>query len=700
MDPVLFVKQLPLVNLVFLAAMFIYLISKARRHRTVLLFSVSLVPLLVVQLGTHLFVASSSRFGPLLIVFGVSLIPLTLTPLSHVIGREPQKNKNIGWMVYYTVQAVLLTAVTAEIVRGNVVEWVTGILDQPVILLEKSRRFIFLNTITSCALTLLCYENTLKSATRSHAEALKCIFIAFLGFIVYFFYLSSHVLLTSYISESVLLSGAGMIFLGVLLLSYSLLKYPFWEVKISVSRRVVFGSLSITAVLLYLVISGALLNLLQSVRPHSYNIFLPALVFALTVLFLLLYLSPRSKRAFEIFLTRHFFRNKYDYRNLWMKFSEKLSGSPNLHDLLSKVAEFIADSMLVGHVAIWLRTPNSDTFTLEYSQEQAPTIKTPLVLRMRNSFMGDSVYEIYTVPATDDADREATFPVDNPDILRRLGIQRIVPVGKRDDILGLLGVGGNARDKYPSAEDDRLLSSMSNQLAHLLLNQRLSDELLLSREWESFNRLSSFVVHDLKNLATLQSMTLENAKELGNNPRFLADAFATFAQTTDKMISLIAGLSVQRGHSSLKKRPVNLLEVLSSTFDELKIDQRSGVTVTTSFPPTDTPPMIAGDPDLLKKGFTNLLLNAIQRLPKGDGALEITVLPGNGKITTGIKDTGCGIPPEQIKNLFRPFQTTKKNGMGIGLCHTRSIVEVHGGRIHIDSQLNAGTQVEVEFPTL
>lgn len=74
--------------------------------------------------------------------------------------------------------------------------------------------------------------------------------------------------------------------------------------------------------------------------------------------------------------------------------------------------------------------------------------------------------------------------------------------------------------------------------------------------------------------------------------------------------------------------------------------------------------------------------------------------PGNGKIMTEIKDTGCGISPEQIKNLFRPFQTTKKNGMGIGLCHTRSIIEVHGGRIHIDSAINAGTQVEIEFPTL
>jgi two-component system NtrC family sensor kinase len=131
------------------------------------------------------------------------------------------------------------------------------------------------------------------------------------------------------------------------------------------------------------------------------------------------------------------------------------------------------------------------------------------------------------------------------------------------------------------------------------------------------------------------------------------------------------------------------------------MDQRTGLIVTTKFPPKDKPPIVAGDPDLLKKVFTNLLLNAIQSLPKGKGAVEVTVAdPGNGRIRTEIKDTGCGIPPEQIKNLFRPFQTTKRNGMGIGLCHTRSIVEVHGGRIHIESQLNVGTEVELEFPTL
>ena len=701
MDSFLFAKQLPLVNVLFIAVMFIYLLSKAFQHTTVLLFSLSLLPLLALELGTHWFVSmSDSNVGPRLIVLGISLIPLTFTPLSHMLARAPQTRISKSWMAYYSVQTLVIALITADIFNGRVVEWVTGILDQPVILLDKSRRFIFLNTLFACGLTLLCYENTLKSASRSQVEALKCIFIAFLGFLVYFSYISIHVLLTSYISQSILLSGAGVIFLGSLLLFYTLLKYPFWEVKVFVSRRVVFGSLSVTAFLLYLVISGSLLDLLQSLRTQGYNIFFPAAVFALTAFFLLVFLSPNLKRAFEIFITRYFFRNKYDYRDLWMRFSEKLSGSLNLNDLLAKVAEFIVDSMLAKQVTIWLRTPNSETFTLEHSHEATATIATNHAsLRIRHSFMGKHPHHVYRVP--DAPYQDDKFPVDDVDMLRRLGIQRIVPVEQGNDILALLGVGGDARDKNSTAEDDRLLSSISNQLAHLLLNQRLSDELLLAREWESFNRFSSFVVHDLKNLATLQGMTLENAKELGKDPRFLADAFATFSQTTDNMINLIAGLSIQRGQFSLKKRPVNLLEVLSSTFDELKINQRSGLTVTTTFPPKDKPPMIAGDPDLLKKVFTNLLLNAIQSLPKGKGAVDITVIhPGNGKITTGIKDTGCGIPPEQIKNLFRPFQTTKKNGMGIGLCHTRSIIEVHGGRIHIDSQLNSGTEVEIEFPTL
>jgi putative PEP-CTERM system histidine kinase len=289
--------------------------------------------------------------------------------------------------------------------------------------------------------------------------------------------------------------------------------------------------------------------------------------------------------------------------------------------------------------------------------------------------------------------------LENTDPALNLGITRIVPVIQGDRVQGFLGIGPELGGGAPSREDDQLLASISSQVAHLLLAQQLSEELLLSREWESFNRWSSFIVHDLKNLATLQSMTIENARTHRDDPGFLVDAFATFGQTTEKMIDLIGSLSVQRREFSLNQKPIDILQLVSQTFDELRIDHTNGLKVIKRFPPDDSPSIIFGDPELLKKVFRNVLLNAIQSLPNGDGSVEVSVSqPTNGKVITSIRDTGCGIPPEQLHNLFRPFQTTKKQGMGIGLCHTRSILEIHGGEIRIESQVNTGTRVDIELP--
>jgi len=358
--------------------------------------------------------------------------------------------------------------------------------------------------------------------------------------------------------------------------------------------------------------------------------------------------------------------------------------------------------MFVRQVAFWLRSTTSETYNLAYSHDRASdAMAHSLPLRLDRSRSLDKNSIVLTVPADAVAIATNHFPIDKIQPLKELGIQRLVLVEKGNEVLALMGVGAQPDGEKLSAEDDQFLLSVSNQLSHLILNHKLSEDLLLSREWESFNRFASFILHDLKNLATLQGMTLENAKHLSHNPNFVTDAFATFSQTTDKMINLIASLSVQRGQFSLKQKPVNILEILTTTFDDLKIGQRNGVKVMTTFPSKSKPPVISGDAELLQKAFTNLLLNAIQSLPKGQGAVEVTVSEKvAGKITTSIRDTGCGIPPERLETLFRPFQTTKERGMGIGLCHTRSIIEVHGGQIRIESQVNAGTRVEVELPTL
>jgi len=659
---------------------------------------------MIFEAGSYFFLYfPTSRYGAQLIMLGLALLPLGFSPISHTLGRTTGNKYMAPWSIYYACQILILVIFIRQIFNGQLVEWVTGILDQPVILIDRRNALLFVNVLVSSAIALLCFDATLRNVGNSELEALKLVFIAFLGFVVYFSYVAVNILISSYVSQSLIFSGAAVIFIGLLLLSYSFAKYPLWEVKISVSRRIVFGCLSASALIIYLVISGSVLDIVRAVQPHKLDVLLPLTAFSLIAVLLGTYLSSGLRAAAASFVSRNFFRNKYDYRDLWMKFSERSSGSLNLTDLLPKVAEFIADAMFVRQVAIWLRSPNAESFTIAHRLDgmSSDGNGASTLLRLTSQPTSEDLCAVHQVPKPDSPESIHGFIVDNLQALRDLRITRLVTVTKGNDILALLGVGQESGGKASAPEDEQLLSSISKQLGHLILNHKLSEDLLLSREWESFNRFASFIIHDLKNLATLQGMTLENGKRFGNNPEFIADAFATFHQTTDKMINLIASLSVQRGQFSLKQQPVNILEVIASTFDDLKIEQRNGLKIFTTFPPKEKTPMISGDRELLQKAFTNLLLNAIQSLPKGEGAVEVTVSETHqGRITAAIKDTGCGIPSDRLKSLFRPFQTTKKQGMGIGLCHTRSIIEVHGGHIRIESEVNTGTTVEVELPAV
>lgn len=690
-------------NLLLLGGLSAYLITKINKHRSVPFLIGSLVPLIIFEAGSYFFLHyPTSRHGAKLLLLGLALVPVGFGAISQTLGRSSGEKFAPAWIVYYACQVLILALFLKQIFTGQLIEWVTGILDQPVILIDKRNALPFANVLVSGGAALLCFDATLRKVENSQLEALKHLFIAFLGLIVYFSYVSVDVLVSSYISQSVLFAGSAVIFLGLSLLAYSFAKYPFWEIKISVSRKIVFGCLSASALIIYLAISGSVLDVLRVVQPHRLDILLPFTGFFLVAVLLATYLSPRVRTAAASFITRNFFRNKYEYRDLWMKFSQRASGSLNLADLLPKVSELIAEAMFVRQVAVWLRSPNSQSFALAHCFDGASVDGIgSFTLQLNHHAQTEHLGAIYQVPKQDTTESAGAFVFDNVQALKRLGIARLVPVTNGGQTLALLGVGEELGGKKSSVEDDRLLSSLSNQIGHLIVSHKLSEELLLAREWESFNHFASFVVHDLKNLATLQSMTLENGKRFSSNPEFISDAFATFQETTDKMINLIASLSVQRGQLSLKQQPVNILEVIASTFDDLKLDQRNGLKLVTAFPPKEKTPIISGDRELLQKAFTNLLLNAIQSLPRGEGAVEVTVSePHQGRITAAIKDTGCGIPSEQLKSLFRPFQTTKKHGTGIGLCHTRSIIEVHGGQIRIESQVNAGTKVEVELPTV
>jgi putative PEP-CTERM system histidine kinase len=677
----------------------LYVPFKAKGDKTVVFFILSLLSLALFQVGSLLFFCFPLFFaGPALTLFASALFPVILIPTGQTLARTPTTKAANSWLAFYAFELVVLSLLATEILTGRMIDWVTGILDQPVFLIEKQRRFFFLNTAAACVIALLCFENTLRNASKPQQERLRYIFIGYLGIVFYFFYFSAQIVVSSYISQGLLLAGSILIFAGNLLIAYSLVRYPFWEITIFISRRVVFGCLSLSGLLLYLLASGWAMGLLNSIESPAALAIVPVALFFFVAVLLYLYLSPTLRKRVEVFVTHNFFRSKYDYRYLWMQFSEKLGGSINLSDILPKIADFVADCIAVRQVVIWLAMPRSSSFMIAHALDDAGSAgKINGSFRLDASTPVSTLPEIVSVSLAESPTAPTVLPLAAKQ-LRELNVNYVLPVRKSGEILAWVGIGNKVGDGNLSTEDEQLLTSIVNQLANLILTARLSSELLEARESESFNRLASFVMHDLKNLATQQSMVLENARNLRSNAEFLQDAFKTFTETTDKMISLIANLSVHKEHPSLEKKPVNIVELLKETLDDLKVTEKKGVELITRFPSDPSPLIIAGDPSMLEKAFTNILFNALQSLPNGKGTLQVQVSNPNGNILTSFTDNGCGISPENLRNLFRPFQTTKIGGLGIGLCHTRAIVENHGGHIRVESQLNHGTKVEIELP--
>jgi signal transduction histidine kinase len=121
----------------------------------------------------------------------------------------------------------------------------------------------------------------------------------------------------------------------------------------------------------------------------------------------------------------------------------------------------------------------------------------------------------------------------------------------------------------------------------------------------------------------------------------------------------------------------------------------AGVTLVKNFRPC---PRILLDQEQILKVVTNLVLNAAEAVSKG-GQIVVETGQNNGWAVLSVADNGCGMAPEFLRRaLFRPFQTTKKNGFGIGMFQSKMIIEAHGGRIEVESELERGTTFRVLLP--
>jgi len=153
-------------------------------------------------------------------------------------------------------------------------------------------------------------------------------------------------------------------------------------------------------------------------------------------------------------------------------------------------------------------------------------------------------------------------------------------------------------------------------------------------------------------------------------------------------------LSMLRGKIELKLDPCDLTKLVAETLDGFKANLKAELQQ--NLQPL---PRVRVDAGQIHKVLTNLVLNANEAV-NGNGVIQVTTVHEGNAVGFSVRDNGCGMSEEFIKkSLFKPFQTTKKKGLGIGLFHSRLIVEAHRGVLEVNSSVGAGTEFRVLLPT-
>jgi putative PEP-CTERM system histidine kinase len=282
-------------------------------------------------------------------------------------------------------------------------------------------------------------------------------------------------------------------------------------------------------------------------------------------------------------------------------------------------------------------------------------------------------------------------------LLDKTKAELLIPLIVAQGWVGFLTLGKvQTGEIYDEIEDYGLLKSAAAHAASAISNSRLFEERMRTNELEAFHRLSSFVIHDLKNTTSMLSMVAQNAKKHFRNPEFQEDALRTLSEAVARMKKMIGSLSGHPDRLELQLRDLDLNELIDDAVDTISKNAFPGVSIEKDL---ESLPGVRTDPEEMNKVLYNLLLNACEALG-GKGRIKVLSRKADGhKVVFSVSDNGPGMSREFMENsLFRPFKSTKRKGLGIGLYQCKIIVEAHNGKIEVESEPGRGSTFSIHLP--
>jgi putative PEP-CTERM system histidine kinase len=365
-------------------------------------------------------------------------------------------------------------------------------------------------------------------------------------------------------------------------------------------------------------------------------------------------------------------------------------------ELCRAAVKSVADIFQALSVTIWLVDDKKEKLTFAASTSLSETKGSGLKLQGTDAVEVIRYLQNHPEPVeinSSKANWAAALRRFHPDQFLTRGNRVCVPMIGGGEVIGLMTVGDRVGGVGFSLQDFDLLKCVGDQVAASLLNAQLSRKLYQAKELEAFQTMSAFFVHDLKNAASTLDLMLQNLPVHFGDPAFREDALRGISKTVGHINHLIGRLSLLRYDLKIRPLETDLNEVVSKALSGWQ--KPSDVDLVKDLHPL---PKVFLDQDQIHKVVTNLVLNATEAV-SGKGQIRIETSQSNGWSVLAVADTGCGMSAEFLNgSLFRPFQTTKKSGLGIGMFQSKMIVEAHRGRIEVESEPGKGTTFRVFLP--
>lgn len=535
-------------------------------------------------------------------------------------------------------------------------------------------------------------EQLFRNTTSDSHWNIKPLGIGLLGMLAYDLYFHSHVLLFNRIDPDIHVVRGYAHTLVLPLIILTIYRTRARQLRVSLSKTATFQTTSLAIAGLYLLAASAAGYYVRYAGGSWGGALQLAVLFSALLLLVLLAFSGTMRARLRLLVGKHFLRYRYDYREEWLKFTNALTGADGSLQIGQLIIRGLADMVESPGGALWMLDSNGQRY-IQRARWNLPESAASenkegvLVTFLSGNNWIINLEEYRHMPARY---RDLSLP----EWLTELpNAWLIVPLSTAQGIIGFVILGTARIPVDVNWEVNDLLRTAGRQAAAFLAQIQASEALLEARKFESFNRMSAFVVHDLKNIITQLSLMLRNAERHAENPEFQRDMLMTVSHSVDRMKQLM--LQLREGTPSPAGTcGVDLAEI-ARRVQQSKLHQPPAIELSVKQSVS-----ARGHEERIERVIGHLVQNALDATGV-NGRVWITIDREDNMALVEVGDTGHGMSAAFVRDdLFRPFKTTKQAGMGIGAYESQQYIRELGGDIHVISTVDVGTRFRIKLPIL